>query len=56
MTLPPDHFKTLSPFKCAAEDELRLSVKKGLEVHFIKSLSKFDSDGLEDIINEVWQC
>lgn len=52
MTLP-NHFRTLSEFKLDAKTELRISVKNGLEVHFIKSLSKFDSDSRTEIINEV---
>lgn len=46
-------FKTLSPFAFTAEDELRLSVKQGLEVHFFKALSKFHGDSLNKIVNEV---
>lgn len=52
MTLQ-NHFKTLSPFIFTAEDELRLSVKKGLDVHFFKLISKLDGNCLDEIINKV---
>lgn len=50
-----NRFKTLSPFAFTAEDELRLSVKQGLEVHFFKALSKYEQDPerLDKIANEV---
>lgn len=46
-------FNTLVPHKISLEDELRLSVRNGLEVHFFKALSKFSGDGLAEVINKV---
>ncbi|XP_050524337.1 protein fem-1 homolog B [Daktulosphaira vitifoliae] len=47
-------FKTLAPYKFNIKEELRISVKKGLEVHFFKALSQFESDTINDIINETY--
>lgn len=52
MTLP-NSFKTLTPIGFSELDTLRLSVRRGWEDIFLKIISKYDSDSLNEIINDV---
>lgn len=48
-----DDFKTSSILDFAKEKELRLSVRNGLQEDFMKSVSEFDVNCIDVIVNKV---
>lgn len=49
----PRETKKLFPFKFPLEDELRLSVKQGLEKRFSIAVNKLNANNMKEIVNKV---